>query len=96
MSRLQVNLARRWPWGQVSGGAVLGVDMCWTAPETYCVSHECSLQNMPERLITVTPQGIQVVPAMNQRKASCILKGNMMESEKKVRGPGGDRISESS
>lgn len=96
MSLLQINLARRRPWGQVSGAVVLGMDMCWTVPETYCVSHECSLQNIPEHLISVTPQGIQIVPAMNQRKASWILKGNTVESKKKARGPGGDMISESS
>lgn len=60
-------------WGSGVGNGLVGA-----APETYCVPHECSLQNMPEPLVGVTAQGIQVEPAMKQRKASWILEDEMM------------------
>lgn len=47
---------------------------------------------MPEHLVGVTAQGIQVVPAVNQRKASWILKDEVMVSTAKTRG-GGEAMS---
>lgn len=41
---------------------------------------------MPEHLVRVTPQGIQVEPAMNERKASWIFKGDVMEKRTRRRG----------
>lgn len=58
----QIHLGKLKP-GPVSGARALGTDSSWTAPHTYRVSHERSLQNLPEHLIRVTLKGIQVVPA---------------------------------
>lgn len=61
--------------GRVSGARVLGTRLILTAPETYCVSHECPLQNLPKHLIHMTPKGIQVVPARKEGRGSWIPEG---------------------
>ena len=55
------------------------MDTSRTAPVTYCVSHECSLQNLPEHLITVTLKRVQVVPAVKERRGSWISEDERME-----------------
>ena len=55
------------------------MDVSQRAPATYCVFHECSLQNLPEHLITVTLKWIQVVPAVKERRGSWISEDERME-----------------
>lgn len=55
------------------------MDTSRTAPVTYCVSHERSLQNLPEHLITVTLKWVQVVPAVKERRRSWISEDERME-----------------
>ena len=55
------------------------MDVSRRAPATYCVFHECSLQNLPEHLITVTLKRIQVVPAVKERRGSWISEDEQME-----------------